>query len=603
MKLSDLSISRKLSAAFAILILAQLASAAVVLSSIGHINVAAGDSASSLTLAARSQLLLTDILEQTNALRGYVIKGDPKFAATYRESKAAFDKTLDETEASTVFPEEKALCDQLRVAMAQWRANIGDKAIGLMAQPTGQAEAGALSGVKSLTRLRALQKDLHASAERHAALAREARGAASTRAVASLLVGGISAVVIAGLMGFILGRMIARPIGRLTEVMGDLARGNNRIEVPALGRNDELGRMASAVQSFKEAAIAKLELEADADAQRAAAEVARRDNERSQAAIAREQAQVVERLGEGLSHLSSGDLTYRLDQDFEPAYRRLQADFNAALATLQDTISVIGDSTSAISGGSGEITRASDDLSRRIEQQAASLEQTAAALHQITTAVRSTAEGAVHARDVVAAAKADAEHSGEVVGQTVAAMDRIEQSSREIGQIIGLIDEIAFQTNLLALNAGVEAARAGDAGKGFAVVAQEVRALAQRAAEAAKGIKALISVSTDQVKTGVDLVGETGRALERIVGRIGEINAVVLDISASAQEQAQGLQEVNIAVDQMDRVTQQNAAMVEEATAASHALAREAETLSRLMGQFQVEAKAGPTARPRRVAA
>jgi methyl-accepting chemotaxis protein len=167
-------------------------------------------------------------------------------------------------------------------------------------------------------------------------------------------------------------------------------------------------------------------------------------------------------------------------------------------------------------------------------------------------------------------------------------MSAIETSSKQIGQIIGVIDEIAFQTNLLALNAGVEAARAGDAGRGFAVVASEVRALAQRSADAAKEIKALISASTQQVGQGVELVGETGRALDRIVKQVNEISGVVTEIAASAQEQAAGLNQVNTAVNQMDQVTQQNAAMVEESTAASHALSREADELSRLVGQFKV---------------
>ena len=241
-----------------------------------------------------------------------------------------------------------------------------------------------------------------------------------------------------------------------------------------------------------------------------------------------------------------------------------------------------------VRSGAEEITQASDDLSRRTEQQAASLEETAAALDQITATVRHTAEGASEARNTVSAAKADAERSGAVVREAVQAMGGIETSSKQIGHIIGVIDEIAFQTNLLALNAGVEAARAGDAGRGFAVVATEVRALAQRSAEAAKEIKALISASGQQVEAGVKLVGETGKALERIVAQVAQLNRLVADIAASAQEQATGLHEVNTAVNQMDQVTQQNAAMVEESTAASHGLSGEAKELARLVGQFNL---------------
>ena len=180
-----------------------------------------------------------------------------------------------------------------------------------------------------------------------------------------------------------------------------------------------------------------------------------------------------------------------------------------------------------------------------------------------------------------------------MVGKAITAMGEIEGSARQIGQIIGVIDEIAFQTNLLALNAGVEAARAGDAGRGFAVVASEVRALAQRSAEAAKEIKALISASSQQVGQGVQLVGETGQALQRIDGEVTRINELVIEIATSAHEQAIGLEQVNAAVNQMDQVTQQNAAMVEESTAASHALAREADNLTELMSQFEVGASGG----------
>jgi methyl-accepting chemotaxis protein len=293
-------------------------------------------------------------------------------------------------------------------------------------------------------------------------------------------------------------------------------------------------------------------------------------------------------VGGGLRQLAEGDLESRVTAKLLPALDKLRTDFNAAAENLQATLKTVATTGHSIQSATGEISAATQNLSRRTEQQAASLEQTAAALDEITATVKKTAEGALRAREVVTAAKGDAEQSGGIVHQAVSAMGEIEKSSREIGNIIGVIDEIAFQTNLLALNAGIEAARAGDAGRGFAVVATEVRALAQRSAAAAKEIKALISASGQQVSNGVGLVGDAGKALERIAGQVAKIDAVIAEIAASAQEQSAGLSEVNIAVNQMDQVTQQNAAMVEETAAVSQQLANEGETLTRLISVFKL---------------
>jgi methyl-accepting chemotaxis protein len=324
-----------------------------------------------------------------------------------------------------------------------------------------------------------------------------------------------------------------------------------------------------------------------------AADVTAIENERKRveeerAVKAAEQEKVVKALAEGLGQLAAGDLSHMIAQAFPREYEALRLNFNSTVEALRNAMRSIAEGAEAVRSGTGEINRASDDLSKRTEQQAASLEQTAAALEELTGTVRRTAEGAKKADQTVATTRSEAEKSGDIVKQAVAAMQQIENSSKQISQIIGVIDEIAFQTNLLALNAGVEAARAGEAGRGFAVVASEVRALAQRSAEAAKEIKTLISTSSEHVDNGVKLVGSTGEALIRIVGAFSGISSLVGEMAASAQAQATGIAQINVAINQMDQSTQQNAAMVEQATAASYSLAKEADGMAALVTKFDL---------------
>tara|TARA_R110002020_G_scaffold18931_28_gene65528 strand:- start:250 stop:2022 length:1773 start_codon:yes stop_codon:yes gene_type:complete len=309
----------------------------------------------------------------------------------------------------------------------------------------------------------------------------------------------------------------------------------------------------------------------------------------------------VNSLSDGLERMADGDLTLQIDEAFRADLDPLRVNFNTAIKRLCEAMQSVSENAKAISSGAEEIRVAADDLSKRTENQAASVEETAAALEEITKTVASSSERANEAGQLVAKTKKDAETSGQVVEKAVVAMAEIESSSKAITNIINVIDDIAFQTNLLALNAGVEAARAGEAGRGFAVVAQEVRELAQRTATAAKEIKGLIIASGDQVKSGVALVGETGKALSSIVEQVKLINANVEAIVIGSREQSTGLNEINMAVNTMDQGTQQNAAMVEQSTAASHSLAQEAASLFHLLSRFKTNVGSDYTA-PRVVA-
>lgn len=309
---------------------------------------------------------------------------------------------------------------------------------------------------------------------------------------------------------------------------------------------------------------------------------------------AKEQEEVVDALQLGLGQLAGGDLTVQLTQTFGVAYEQLRQNFNQAVRSLHDAMGAVVQNAKSINSEAADITSGADNLARRTEHQAATLEETAAALDQLTASVQSATAGADEASQIVATAQTQAETGGEVAKQAVTAMDAIKASSQEISKITSVIEDIAFQTNLLALNAGVEAARAGDAGRGFAVVATEVRALAQRSSEAAREINELISASGEQVRTGVDLVDQTGDALARIVSAVADISARVTTIATSAREQSAGLNEINTAMNDLDQVTQQNAAMFEETNAASHALTSEASALVTASAQFKLHQSAQP---------
>lgn len=393
---------------------------------------------------------------------------------------------------------------------------------------------------------------------------------------------------IAMIAAIVFSRTITRPISNVVNDMNRLISGDTNLDIKANSRNDEIGDMFKAVSVFRDAAIEKEKIEHEIEAQRASAEQDRIASETSKAEDAAMIRSAVDQLAQGLSKLSQGDLTVQLNDPFAGDLDRLRMDFNASVANLSRTMSQISQTASTIKINSSEMSNATSELAHRTETQAASLEETSAALDQITATVRGTSERAKEAAHKASEAQSDSEESSSVVSDAIVAMNGIEAASADINNIINVIDEIAFQTNLLALNAGVEAARAGEAGKGFAVVAQEVRELAQRSAKAAKEIKDLISASGQQVESGVKLVRKTGESLTKITEHVHLINEQINTISQGAAEQLSGIQEVNSAVNSMDQVTQQNAAMVEENTAVTHQVSDEVISLAKLLGTFKL---------------
>ena len=368
---------------------------------------------------------------------------------------------------------------------------------------------------------------------------------------------------------------------------GRLAEGDTSVIFEALGRRDEIGAISAAVARFRDNVLAAHNAEEEAERRRAeteqfqAAAEALREQERHQS-------QMVDTLADALGRIAAGDLTTRIDVALAGRFEKIKHDFNNAAEQLEAALGEVNGTAFAIRARADELSGGSDKLSQRTEQQAARVEETAAALEQMSESMKSAADGAAHAKKIVDTADADAKGSALIVRKAESAMEAIAESARKISQIIGVIDDISLQTNLLALNAGVEAARAGDAGKGFAVVAQEVRSLALRSADAAREIKQLIGTSSAQVNEGVTAVGDTGKALGRIVEQVAMINKIVSDIAGGVREQSTGLASINQAIASIDRSTQDNAAMVGESTTVTAALASESAQLARLVERFRI---------------
>ncbi|SMD16782.1 methyl-accepting chemotaxis protein [Rhizobium sp. RU36D] len=459
----------------------------------------------------------------------------------------------------------------------------------------GQEATGHLEGYRGMTSYIAASP-LEFGGVRWAVVAligeQEVSAALFHSAMVSFGVGSVLSLIVAA-VAILLSRSLTQPISRIVGSMSELAAGKVDIDLSGQDRKDEIGDMARSVAVFREAALEKQQLEREAADRRNAGDAERRARELERAEEQERLTQTVQILGEGLQRLASGDLTAVIHKPFESGLDRLRLDFNASLERLARTVAAVHTNVSGINERTAEMGRATDDLSRRTENQAAALEETSTAIRQIMDAVHLSSQRAQTASKLAAEARNDSDRSGGIVSNAVGAMERIENASAEISKIINVIDEIAFQTNLLALNAGVEAARAGEAGKGFAVVAQEVRELAQRSANAAKDIKALITKSGEEVAGGVNLVKQTGSVLSSIAGQVVEINDHIHSIASATRQQSVGLNEISASVARMEENTQQNARAADQTNAGMRGLTQDARNLADLVSQFTIDASTG----------
>ncbi|GLI92482.1 methyl-accepting chemotaxis protein [Methylocystis echinoides] len=533
-------------------------------------------------------------------LESHVIARDPAAAAGHlerlRQLRSEYQTRREFWAKSDILPEDlKEVVTRSDLEVQRFWSAID----GRLAPAAHAADPAAISS--AMTELsgayqahRAIIDELVAKANAYSATS---EASASREAlIFRVLMFGSSALVFAlvwGAIRYLRSRSSDR-LGVLSKYLEKLGAGNFSDAVPYRNDEDEIGVLARAVNMFRSNLG-----EQEAERTRREDEERRQMEERLQSearAIESERQLVSASIGAGLAELSSRNLTYRLTQTLPEGYRKLQADFNSSIGTFENALGAVKIGVENISPGAAHIAASAGDLARQAEQQAAGVDRASGALKEITNSAQKIAAGAGEAKTIVCTTRTEAEESGQVVREAVDAITRIEKSSQSIGQIIGVVDEIAFQTNLLALNAGVEAARAGEAGRGFAVVASEVRALAQRSAEAAKEIKSLISTSSAEVDQGVELVGRTGHALEKIVAQVVELEAAVSNITARALEQATSLEDIQSVVHQIDRNTQTNAAMAEETMRASNALQQEAKDLASMVAGFRVGRSQPPTA-------
>lgn len=531
-------------------------------SNIFSVAIQNGSPASVVAAGRTLQTALSVIIESKRALTTRT----PQELTAFNDDFASFQRELQRLSALSNQSNLLAQIDEMNASLGTYQATVADlaaaraRSLTIAQNVLDQVGPNMQDGFDDLT------DDI---VSRQVELG--PRGAAIINSLQTVIPAvGIFATLIAILAAILIGRWITGAVTRLADLTDELANGNDEVAIVGTEHSHELGRMARALNVFREAQVERKASSAERARQRV------------------EQDAVVSTMQRELGQLADGDLTIHISQEFTADYEDIRLNFNAAVESLHKAITKVNETATIIERTTSQSNAATNELSQRTENQAATLEQTAAALDELTASVKSAAEHAKSVDTSVIKARSEATKNGKIVAEAVSAMSEIEQSSNQITQVIGVIDDIAFQTNLLALNAGVEAARAGESGRGFAVVASEVRALAQRSADAAKEISGLIANSSRHVQRGTSLVGNAGEALSEIIMQVNEIANMTSQIATSAEEQSIGLSEINIGVNQLDQVTQQNAAMVQESISRGDALASETGKLNALIKRFQI---------------
>ena len=575
MIIQDMPIPRKLAVAFVTLVCIFAGVGWLLFSSLQTVGAASEDKERAFDVTASAGDIMNQILEQQSAIRAYVILRKPEFLASSLEARKKIGVAADAFRAKTQIPEQRARLDQLVSAIDELNGKL-DHMVDLAKNPATQGEAQQLAGVKQLGKIRALMGEIDKVQDERIAATRKVEAEARAAATTALVLGGAFGIAMAVLLGWLLTTMIARPIRNMTSLMGRLAGGENSIDVPGTERKDEVGGMAKAVLVFRDAAVAKEK----ADAAKLVADA--------------EQKHVVAELTNGLDSLAKGDLTAEIRSEFASDYVALKANFNSALSALRTLIGSVVEGAASIRTGSGEIAQASEDLARRTESNAASLEETSAAISQMDDRLKATAKAAGNTLTRADQAISTVGDGRSVADEAVQAMTRVADSAKGIDSVIEGLDKIAFQTRVLAMNAAVEAGRAGEAGRGFAVVADLVSALAMRAEEEAGRARDQLTATQTDIGAAVEMVQKVDGALVAISGDVDQVHDLLANIASDNEAQSAAVTQIAVAIGTMDQATQQNAAMVEETSAAARNLSSEVQQLSEQASAFNIGSGTAP---------